>query len=129
MSSFVNLLDIIYPINSIYITNSTTSPASTIGGTWASVTGAICGSTSNNAKNYGSDDCTLSTSQIPSHTHYFRGFWTVGGVNGSETPRQCVAWTNEYDGTSAAYTHYTGGGSSHSSVQYSYGCYVWKRTA
>ena len=34
MSNFVNLLDIVYPIDSVYITFSATSPADTIGGTW-----------------------------------------------------------------------------------------------
>ena len=34
MSNFVNLLDIIYPVGSVYITFNTISPANTIGGTW-----------------------------------------------------------------------------------------------
>lgn len=40
MSSFINLLDVVYPIGSIYISmDSGANPASTVGGTWASVTG------------------------------------------------------------------------------------------
>ena len=34
MSNYVNLMDIIYPIGSIYISTNSTSPAATIGGTW-----------------------------------------------------------------------------------------------
>lgn len=38
MSSFVNLLDVLYPIGSIYMSMDSTSPASTIGGTWTQIT-------------------------------------------------------------------------------------------
>ena len=37
MSSFVNLLDIVYPVGSVYFSTDTTSPAGTIGGTWTAV--------------------------------------------------------------------------------------------
>ena len=38
MANWVNLLDVIYPIGSVYITSTTTSPASLVGGTWTQVT-------------------------------------------------------------------------------------------
>lgn len=38
MSNFVNLLDIIYPIGSIYIATNDVSPANTVGGIWAEQT-------------------------------------------------------------------------------------------
>ena len=34
MSNFVNLMDIVYPVHSMYITTSSVSPATFIGGTW-----------------------------------------------------------------------------------------------
>ena len=37
MSNFVNLLDIIYPVGSVYITATENSPANSIGGTWAEI--------------------------------------------------------------------------------------------
>lgn len=42
MSNFVNLLDIIYPINSMYIITSTVSPATSIGGTWTQIKDGAC---------------------------------------------------------------------------------------
>ena len=39
MSNFVNLLDIIYPVGSIYITTTENSPADSIGGTWVKIEG------------------------------------------------------------------------------------------
>ena len=38
MATWVNLLDVIYPIGSVYITSTTTSPASLVGGTWTQIT-------------------------------------------------------------------------------------------
>lgn len=37
MSNFVNLLDIIYPVGSVYITATEISPADAIGGTWVEI--------------------------------------------------------------------------------------------
>lgn len=37
MSNFVNLLDIIYPIGSVYITATENSPVDSIGGTWVEI--------------------------------------------------------------------------------------------
>lgn len=52
MASWVNLLDIVYPIGSVYISNSSTSPSSTIGGSWTQVTGKfIRGNNSNGSGN------------------------------------------------------------------------------
>lgn len=37
MSNFVNLLDIVYPVGSIYITVNSISPADNVGGTWEKI--------------------------------------------------------------------------------------------
>lgn len=34
MSNFVNLLDIVYPVGSVYITFSNVSPVDSVGGSW-----------------------------------------------------------------------------------------------
>lgn len=39
MSNFVNLLDIVYPVGSVYITTTENSPADSIGGTWEKIEG------------------------------------------------------------------------------------------
>lgn len=37
MSNFVNLLDIVYPVGSVYITVNRVSPADNVGGTWEKI--------------------------------------------------------------------------------------------
>lgn len=39
MSNFVNLLDIVYPIGSVYITFSDVSPIDSVGGSWEKIDG------------------------------------------------------------------------------------------
>ena len=37
MANFVNLMDVIYPVGSIYLSTAATSPAASIGGTWTKI--------------------------------------------------------------------------------------------
>lgn len=37
MATWVNLMDVVYPVGSIYLSVSSTSPSSTIGGTWTRI--------------------------------------------------------------------------------------------
>lgn len=39
MSNFVNLLDIVYPVGSIYISVNNVSPANSVGGIWEKIEG------------------------------------------------------------------------------------------
>lgn len=36
--SFINLLDVIYPVGSLYLSSQNTSPAESIGGSWTQIT-------------------------------------------------------------------------------------------
>ena len=46
MSNFVNLLDIVYPIDSVYITFSNISPVDSVGGSWEKIDGKFLQSSS-----------------------------------------------------------------------------------
>ena len=64
MSNWVNILDLAYPVGSVYITTSTTSPASTLGGTWSAISGRfLYGHSSNTPKTTGGSS---------SHTHKYK---------------------------------------------------------
>lgn len=70
MSSFVNLLEIIYPIGSCYFSTDSTSPSEIIGGTWEQMTGGVLGlvgstGVASAGKNGGSTK--ISIDQLPSH--------------------------------------------------------------
>ena len=68
MSKFVNLLDIIYPVASMYITTSNVSPATTIGGTWTKISGGACLAAYDSTTGY-TGSKTISYNQMPVHFH------------------------------------------------------------
>lgn len=121
--AFVNLLTVIYPVGAIYITTSSTSPSSLIGGTWEKIEDAVVRGTSSAVGYIGSDTHTLTIDEMPSHNHLMGRFWHVGTkgnlANGTY-------YAGEYESYTTAYT---GGGSEHSIEQRSYNCFVWRRTA
>ena len=64
MANYVNLLDIVYPIGSVYITFSSTNPADVVGGTWEKIKDKFLQSAGDdnklNATGGTSDRCGLS---------------------------------------------------------------------
>lgn len=76
-----SLLDHIFPVNSIYISYSHTSPADLFGGTWTRISNAFLWATDASGtigQTGGEKTHTLSTSELPSHTHGFQ-YSTNGG--------------------------------------------------
>ena len=68
MSNFVNLLDIVYPVGSIYQSMNTTSPADLIGGTWTKIKTFLYGA--DTAQETGGEaEHTLTIDEMPSHGH------------------------------------------------------------
>lgn len=76
MSNFVNLLDIIYPVGSMYFSAASVSPASVIGGTWVQIQGAALaasGSGYSVAGSFGGNKA-INVNQMPKHTHVPKNF-------------------------------------------------------
>ncbi len=67
-SSWNTYLDLIYPVGSIYISYTSTSPATRFGGTWSRIIGRFLYCTTNTTP-AGSNTHTLTVDQIPSHNH------------------------------------------------------------
>ena len=120
--AWINLLERIYPVGSVYISTLQTSPSSVIGGTWTQVTDAVLRG-SDSTGYTGSDTHTLSVDEMPAHRHNIQQTYNVGSGVGATVP----AWNSNYYNTQ--YTDYSGGGAAHSIVQRSYNCYIWYRTA
>ena len=70
MSNFVNLLDIIYPVGSVYITFSATSPVDAVGGTWELLKDTFLYSSADATGTAGGEKTHLLTiDEMPSHNH------------------------------------------------------------
>lgn len=59
MSNFVNFMDVIYPVGSIYITTNATSPADSIGGTWEQIENCLLAASGNAYNSAGDITATI----------------------------------------------------------------------
>ena len=84
--AWINLLETIYPVGSVYISTLQTSPSSTIGGTWTQVIDAVVrGATSTGYG--GSDTHTLTISEMPAHKHLLEyGSYVIAGGKSWQIP-------------------------------------------
>ena len=100
------LLELIYPVDSIYMSTVNVSPATFLGGTWVRIQDTFLlasGSTYSHGTSGGSATVTLSSSNIPAHTH---------SVNGGTTGNQSASHTHSFSATTSstgAHTHQHGG--------------------
>lgn len=133
------ILNTLYPINSIYISANPTNPSKIIGGTWKQLSDGFLYAVSNSSVirgdsgNIGSGTATnghvLSIRQMPSHNHkqYFYianslpggvdGFLVYGNINGNR--RQFGNYMSESLGNNEAHSH---------NIPW-VGVIVWQRTA
>lgn len=68
----LNIVDTIYPVGSIYISVSSTSPETLFGGTWVQLQDQFllgAGTTYTNGATGGNATHTLTTDELPAHTH------------------------------------------------------------
>jgi uncharacterized repeat protein (TIGR02543 family) len=119
-------LDTIYPINSIYISYSHTSPASLFGGTWVRITESFLWATSSGGiigQTGGESKHTLTVNEIPSHSHQ-TGIQDGKAMNYTDGTRSAVVL---YDQTTGLYTNSTGGGQAHNNMPPYTQVSIWRR--
>lgn len=146
----------IYPVGSIYVSVSSTSPATLFGGTWTQIEDRFllaAGSTYAAGATGGEANHILTENEMPSHNHnpgnyntagseteYKRQFTTNLHTSSTSTGRMLVAKssdsgiyamiaTTSSDITGVDYTTNTGGGKAHNNMPPYLVVYVWKRTA
>ena len=146
----------IYPVGSIYVSVSSTSPATLFGGTWTQIQDTFLlasGSTYSAGSTGGEATHTLTENEMPSHNHrpdnynsagsdttYQRQFTTNLHTSSESTGRSQVTVssssgvyamtaTTSSDITGANYTTKTGGSQAHNNMPPYLAVYVWKRTA
>lgn len=122
-----NIVDLIYPVGSIYTAFNHTNPATLFGGTWERLQDAFlyaCSDTENIGDTDGEREHTLTIGEIPSHDHAVNGGWGSGDLgleyfrvdeNNPATP-----WQN---------TSTVGGGLPHNNMPPYIKVSMWKRTA
>lgn len=153
-----NLIDIVYPVGSIYISVNNVSPATFIGGTWEQINEKFLLAGSSTNYPYGSTGgaatVTLTASQMPKHGHGVY-VWDNAGTTGN-------AWFYNASGTQTTHagarlynasastwiasgstaaaagsgrgdpsggTSLSGGGAAHNNMPPYLSVYMWKRTA
>lgn len=131
-----NLVNLIYPVGSIYMSVNSTSPATLFGGTWVQLKDRFllgAGDTYSNGGTGGEATHTLTTSEMPSHTHDVED--TTGqakseAYNGSGSRSWELLDIGNANGTNRALrARATGGGQAHNNMPPYLAVYMWKRTA
>ena len=125
-----HILDV-YPVGSIYISYSHTSPATLFGGTWERISNRFlwgCDSTGTIGATGGESTVTLTIDQIPSHNHDQQ---VLAANSSGSTTGNC-----DYDSNSVGNaveqgitTGASGGGGAHNNMPPYIQVSIWRRTA
>lgn len=120
------LVDIIYPVGSIYMSVSNTNPGTLFGGTWTAIEDTFLlasGSTYTLGDTGGEAAHTLDITEIPSHNHAIHSPGQAGtGTSDYGVVRLNQVWGSNYSGD-------TGGGQAHNNMPPYLVVNVWERTA
>ena len=126
-SGNISILDLVYPIGSIYMSVQNVSPATFIGGTWERLKDRFllgAGDTYAAGNTGGEATHVLTIDEMPSHTHKLdRG-------NYGNLRREEIAYSNGESVQSDSWgVQSTGGGQAHNNMPPYLVVYMWKRTA
>lgn len=130
-----DLVDLIYPVGSIYISTSTTNPATLFGGTWNRINDKFLlasGSVYPNGSTGGSNSHTMTVAEMPSHNHSYKH--TVFMYLGPGQGENGVTSGNSWDGSNIAaaggsVTNNTGSGQPFSIMPPYLAVAVWERVS
>ena len=135
-SSWIDYNLVIYPVGAYYFSNSSTSPATLFGGTWANLTGRFlyC---NNGTGTGGHNSYTLTYDNLPRHSHNLYIYRTSREVNGAGLPATgsfgnrgiIESGTVTHPTYQESRTDYQGGSVSFSTMPQYKTCYCWYRTA
>lgn len=143
-STKLALLNLIYPIGSIYMSVNSISPANQFGGTWEQIKDRFilaAGSSYTAGATGGEATVKLTENTIPKHCH--KGlYYTQPSNNGNNiclndgTKGYKLTWAGQYHptnggggGTDELWTNYAGGSQAHNNMPPYLVAYMWKRIA
>lgn len=121
-----DVLNLVYPVGSVYISVSDTPPDKLFGGKWERIKGRFLLATGDAyaaGQTGGESEHTLTLEEMPEHSH---NTWTSNvGTGGSEFPPQGT-WSDN-PGYLNWWTSSTGGGQPHNNMPPYYVVNMWKR--
>ena len=127
--------NLFFPVGSVYITYTNQNPGNFLGGTWTqfgqgrTLIGQGTGNDGSTSMSFatnsegGEYSHTLTTDEMPSHSHYINGY---SNAFGSKYYYNLVGGSNTYGSKN---TDATGGGQSHNNIQPYITVFFWRRTA
>lgn len=128
--AYVNLGQVMYPVGAYFFSNSSTSPSSLFGGTWAAVDAGrfICGAGSGYSAGQqgGASTVTLSTAQMPAHSHQLNGYKNGSGSGAEQGAHLCESKDFNYGWKSVTST--VGSTQAHENRPLYRAAYIWRRT-
>lgn len=133
MSTWTNILDLVYPTGSVYVAYTSTSPATRFGGTWTAITDRFligAGSSYAGGAWGGEATHTLSQEEMPWHKHTdnSRITWSSEDGEGIIYPGWSHATKIRVDSVTVE-TAAAGGGQAHNNMPPYIAVYMWRRTA
>lgn len=126
-----DVVDLIYPVGSIYMSVNSTSPSTLFGGTWEQIKDSFLlasGDTYENGSTGGEATHTLTVNEMPSHRHS-RMTQPQGFAEQDTRKSEIISPASGSANKVYKYTDYTGGGQAHNNMPPYLAVNVWKRTA
>lgn len=127
------IIDLIYPVGSIYMSVANTSPATLFGGTWVQIEDTFllaAGQTYAAGATGGEAAHTLSLNEMPAHDHgIYSGYGDIGDPTTDSDAFRYQYWGGSNRGFHDTFISSTGGGAAHNNMPPYLVVYVWKRTA
>ena len=135
-TNWYTLLDLIYPVGSIYCSTKATSPASLMGGTWSAINGKFLlgkNSTYTLGSTGGAATHKLTTNEMPSHSHSAKtAANTPGPYSTSSNPLVYAAASMTSTRVNSAHSgviNNAGSGAAHNNMPPYQAVSIWERTA
>lgn len=125
-----DIVNMVYPVGSIYIAYNHTDPATLFGGAWERIKNAFLWALDEGGTigmTGGEAEHTLTVDEMPSHRHSSHGILVDASDAGFGAMRS-VEWTDKYP-EAASYTEYAGGGEAHNNMPPFIQVSMWRRTA
>ena len=127
MANWINLLEVVYPIGSIYQSTKSTSPSQLIGGTWKQITEKFLFAAGENyacGQTGGEVEHILSPEEAPETIPLWYGSKSVVGQKSTLT--NTALWTTGQH-LKSEHLDVDGGGQPHNNMPPYYVIYIWER--